>query len=81
MALYIRDSEVGKLAGRLAARKGLSKTEAVRQALLHELQRDKAMPTLMERGLDFVRDLKQRANPAQARPVTKSDIDALYGDD
>lgn len=81
MALYIRDPEVGQLADRLAAHNGLNKTEAVRRALLHELQREQALPSLVERGLAFARAVKLRGDPAKAQTMTKGEIDALYEDE
>ncbi|MFO1074181.1 MAG: type II toxin-antitoxin system VapB family antitoxin [Geminicoccaceae bacterium] len=78
MALYVKDAEVAQLAERLAARHRISKTEAVRRALLHELERDRAHPTLVERGVAFARALRARADPEAARPAGKAFIDSLY---
>ena len=44
--------------------KKISKTEVVRQALLHALERERALPSLVELGVDFCRALRARANPA-----------------
>lgn len=81
MALFVKDPEVDKLAQRLVEIRKVSKTEVVRQALLHELERERARPSLVEVGVDFCRALRSRANPASALPADKSFIDALYGDD
>lgn len=78
MALFVKDPEVDKMAERLVAIRKVSKTEAVRQALLHELEREGAIPSLVELGVDFCRALKARANPAKALPADKVFIDSLY---
>ena len=53
MPLNIRNEEVNRLAERLAARKGLNKTDAVKVALENELRRiDEAVP-LRERLRGF----------------------------
>ncbi|WP_378943545.1 type II toxin-antitoxin system VapB family antitoxin [Mesorhizobium sp. ANAO-SY3R2] len=50
MPLYIRDNEVDALAAELQAVSGAaSKTEAVRTALLHKLERNRAKVPLAER--------------------------------
>lgn len=80
MALYVKDVEVDRLAERLAALGRISKTEAVRRALLHALERELGSPSLVERGVAFTRALRERANPAAAGTVNKAFIDSLYGD-
>jgi len=81
MALFVKDPEVDKLAEQLVAIRKVSKTEVVRQALLHELERERAIPTLVERGVDFCRALRSRGNPERAKKVDKAFIDGLYGDE
>ncbi len=49
MPLNIRSDEVNRLAERLAARRRVSKTEAVRQALDETLERDETKLSLKER--------------------------------
>ena len=78
MGLFVKDPEVAKLADRLVAIRKVSKTEAIRQALLHELEREGAIPSLVEQGVDFCRALRARANSAAAKPVDKAFIDSLY---
>lgn len=74
MPLNIRDEEVNQLAKRLAIRKGLNKTDAVRAALENELRRlDEAIP-LRER----VRVLQQRI---RKRPATGLVADKAFYDD
>jgi antitoxin VapB len=78
MPLNIRDEEVNQLAKRLAARKGLNKTDAVRAALENELRRlDEAVP-LRER----VRAIQQRMQkqPATGLAADKSFYDDLSGE-
>jgi antitoxin VapB len=79
MPLYVKDQEVDRLAERLAARK-VSKTEAVRQALQHELEREVGVPSLVDKGVAFVRALQARARPALGQPADKVFIDGLYGE-
>jgi len=81
MALYVRDNEVDRLAGRVAALHRVSKTEAVRRALIHELEREGRATPLVERGMAFARTLRERANTAEGTPAPKAFIDSLYGDD
>lgn len=78
MALFVKDPEVDKLADRLVAIRKVSKTEVVRQALIHELERERAIPSLVEQGVDFCRALRARANPANTLPADKAFIDSLY---
>jgi antitoxin VapB len=81
MALFVKDPEVDKLAERLVAIRKVSKTEVVRQALRHELERERALPSLVEQGVDFCRALRSRANPAAGLPADKAFIDGLYGEE
>lgn len=80
MALYVKDIEVDRLAERLAALRQTSKTEVVRQALQHELERIEGVPSLVEQGVAFVKALRARAEPKKGRPVDKDFIDGLYGE-
>lgn len=80
MALYVRDVEVDRLAERLAMLRRVSKTEAVRSALQHELEREEAVPSLIQRGLEFARTLRARGNPEIAAKSDKAFIDSLYGE-
>jgi antitoxin VapB len=58
----------------------ISRMEAVRRALLHELEQAQALPSLVERGLAFTRALRARAWPEAAQLADKAFIDSLYGD-
>jgi antitoxin VapB len=74
MPLNIRNEEVNRLAEKLATRKHINKTEAVRLALENELRRlDEALP------------LRERLRPIQdrvlARPATGFEADKAFYDD
>ena len=78
MPLNIRSEEVNQLAEKLAARKGINKTEAVKLALENELRRlEEAMP-LRER----LRPLQDRvlARLATGLAADKAFFDALSGE-
>ena len=78
MALNIRSEIVSQLAERLAARKGVNKTDAVRTALENELRRlDEAMPLR-----DRLRSLQERvlSRPATGQEADKAFYDELSGD-
>ncbi len=77
MALNIRNEAVNQLAKKLAARKHLNKTDAVKLALENELRRlDEALP-LRER----LRPLQERvsAHPATGLEADKAFYDELSG--
>ena len=76
MPLYVKDPDVGRMAERLASLRRVSKTEAVRQALEHELDREQGRPSLVEKGVAFVQALKARSRAAEA--ADKAFIDSLY---
>jgi antitoxin VapB len=78
MALYVKDAEVDMLAERVASAQNVSKTEAVRRALIHELRR--TQPNLVERGVAFARALRASAPGETGQSADKDFIDGLYGD-
>ncbi len=80
MPLYIKDAAVTKMTERLAALRKTSKTEVLRQALTHELEREQGNPSLVEIGAAFAQNLRKRADAAQAAPIDKAFIDSLYED-
>ncbi|MCF3640239.1 type II toxin-antitoxin system VapB family antitoxin [Rhizobium sp. TRM95111] len=49
MPLYVKDPEVGRMAERLSTLRKVSKTEAVRQALMHELEKKRVNRHLSQR--------------------------------
>jgi antitoxin VapB len=74
MPLNIRSEEVNQLAEKLAIRKKINKTEAVKLALENELRRlDEAIP------------LRERLRPLQrrilGRPATGLEADKAFHDD
>jgi antitoxin VapB len=74
MALNIRNKVVNQLAERLAARKQINKTDAVRFALENELRRlDEAVPLR-----DRLRPLQQRV---LSRPATGLEADKAFYDE
>jgi len=74
MALNIRNEVVNQLAVRLAARKQINKTDAVRMALENELRRlDEAVPLR-----DRLRPLQQRV---LSRPATGLEADKAFYDE
>jgi len=79
MPLNIRNEEVNQLARKLAARKHINKTAAVKLALENELRRlDEALP-LRER----LRPLQERiaSRPATGLEADKAFYDELSGDE
>ena len=74
MPLNIRSEAVNELAERLAARKRINKTEAVRMALENELRR-----------LDQATPLRERLRPLQdrvlSRPPTGLEADKAFYDE
>lgn len=80
MPLYVKDPEVDALAERLMALKNVNKTEAVRQALLNELERECAKPDLVERSAVFSRAFLEKRVRELALPADRAFIDSLYED-
>jgi antitoxin VapB len=78
MALFVKDREVDRLAERLATLQRTSKTEVVRQALRHELERIEGVPSLVEQGVAFAKALRSRSKIASGQPADKAFIDGLY---
>ena len=81
MALYIKDPEVDALAADLAAAKKLNKTEAVREALKNELERERGKPSLGDIAARFSRELRARGNPKRGRRADKAFFDELSGNE
>ena len=79
MPLYVKDQEVSRLAERLSALRKVSKTEAVRQALAHELARAESEPTLVEKAIAMTRELNRKYSPTGLK-ADKAFIDSLYED-
>ena len=81
MALYIKDSEVDALAAELAAAKKLNKTEAVREALKHELERLRGKPSAVDLAVRFSRELRTRGKPKRGRKADQRFFDELSSND
>jgi len=79
MALYVKDPEVDRMAAELADARNTTKTEVVRQALQHEMEREER-DTYVERAVAFARRLRAKGNPDRIQTVDKAFIDSLYED-
>ncbi|KQP06689.1 MAG: type II toxin-antitoxin system VapB family antitoxin [Methylobacterium sp.] len=76
MPLNIRSEEVNRLAEKVAALAKVSKTEAVRIALAHEVERLEGKPSLRER-LRPIQDALE-AYPRTGLKADKAFYDGLY---
>ena len=79
MPLYIRDDRAATLARRLAKRKGTTMTQAVVDALESALKREER--PLAEVLAEIADDIKRQGDPKRGRPVTKQEIDELWGNE
>ena len=81
MPLYIRDDEVDALAVKVQAITGArTKTDAVRLALQHEIERNRARKPLRER-LGAAKAAAQRIGPVDSAFDMKAFTDALWDGD
>lgn len=78
MAFHIKNPKTDALARKVASLKKVGLTEAVHEALLHELEREQARPSLVELGVRFCRELRAKGRPAEGRPADKAFRDSLY---
>jgi len=81
MAFHIKNPETDALARKVAAVKKTGLTDAVHQALLNELEREQARPSLVDVGIAFLRDLRRKGRPEEGKPVDKAFRDSLYEHD
>ncbi len=79
MVLHIRDSETDRLVRELAKKRGLGLTEAVRDAVRHELERDTNKLSLWERTADIRAEIASW--PETGLKADKAFYDSLYEDD
>jgi antitoxin VapB len=79
MALYVKDPEVDRLVTQLAEARKTTKTEVLKQALQHELEREEK-DTYVERAVAFARMMRSKGNPDRIQTVDKAFIDSLYED-
>jgi len=78
MTLQIRDRRARELAQTLAAKRHVTMTEAVIQALEGELRRETEKEPLADRIARIAADLAAAAGPNR-RTMTKEEIDAMWG--
>jgi len=76
--LSIRNPKAAKLARELAARRGVTMTDAIVSALENELERAREESSLSERLAGLARELAMKAGPNR-RAVGKDEIDAMWG--
>lgn len=74
MAFHIRDPEADRAVRELAARKGLSLTDAVKQAAQNELR-------LMDQDVPFLERIRDIQRQAAAYPRTGLKADKAFYDD
>lgn len=79
MNLQIRDSRAHELARKLAAKRKISMTEAVIEALQAELKREDADTPLAARLAALADDLKAKAGKAAGRDMSIDEIDEMWG--
>ncbi len=80
MPLYIRDSEVDELAERVKRLTGATtKTEAVKAALRHEIERASSKPPLSER-LRRAWEIADSIGPANPEFEQKTFFDEMWDD-
>ena len=77
MALHIRDNRAASLARQLAARKGVTMTQAVVTALESALAQE-ARP-LADRIAEIARDAARLGRGKRSRTVKKRELDELWG--
>ena len=80
MTLQIRDDRARRLAQELAAKRKVTMTEAVIQALEGELRRDAEREPLSDRIARIAFELAAEAGPNR-RLMSKDEIDAMWGHD
>jgi antitoxin VapB len=63
MAFHVRDPETDELVRKLAKKKGKGITDAIREAVKHELEREEPKLSLWERTADIRARLNANADP------------------
>lgn len=84
MALNVKDEEAVRLAGRVAAMTGESKTRAIRVALEERLERLRAEETPEQRKARLMRWLEEEVWPTLSdeyknKPLTKEEREEILG--
>ena len=59
----------------------LNKIEAVREALKHELERQRGKPSVVDLAVRFSRELRARGKPKRGRRADKRFFDELSGNE
>lgn len=80
MAFHIKNPDTDALARKVAALKKTGLTEAVHNALVHELEREQAKPSLVDLSREFALALRASGDAAKALPAGKDFIDSMYED-
>ncbi|RUW57622.1 type II toxin-antitoxin system VapB family antitoxin [Mesorhizobium sp. M7A.F.Ca.US.008.03.1.1] len=78
MNLHIRDPRARELALQLTAKRKISITRAVIEALENELKRERAYVPLADRLAAIADDLRAKAGDS-GRAVSKGEIDGMWG--
>jgi antitoxin VapB len=63
MAIHVRDPKTDELIRRLAKRRGIGITDAIREAVENELEREEKKLSLWERTADIRAELNANADP------------------
>jgi antitoxin VapB len=79
MAFHVRDPETDALVRKLAKRKGVGLTEAIREAATHELEREEKKLSLWERTADIRAEIASW--PETGLKADKAFFDSLSGED
>lgn len=79
MPFHIRDPETDALVRELARRRGVGLTEAVREAVRRELEREGKKPSLWERTADIRAEIASW--PDTGLKADKAFFDSLYEDE
>jgi antitoxin VapB len=79
MILHVRDEKTDELARELAARRGVSLTEAVKEALAAAVERERSRESLWERTADLREAMA--SYPITGKVADKAFYDSLYDED
>lgn len=81
MPLYVKDPEVVRLTEDLARRRGINKTEVIRQALRNEIAREappEEASDYMKKVMAAAQTFWNKGSPENSLSVTKEWRDSLY---
>jgi antitoxin VapB len=79
MAFHVRDPKTDELVRKLAKRKGVGLTEAIREAAQHELEREEQKLSLWERTADI--RARIASYPDTGLKADKAFYDSLSGEE